>query len=254
MPWMLPFRLPDGLITRDAYKAMLLQLDPNDDEAEQRIRMTIENTSRNELANALRKQLNGAIPPGATNEQILAAADNMAQNSGPVRDVLRRMLQRSADLGVNVAIDQFDRIGFGFDWTLANQHAAEWAEREVGQLISNINTTTQRRVQTAVSEWTSNGDPLSKLRDELAPIFGDKRADLIASTEVTRAYAEGNRIAYRDSGVVEQIEWRTAADELVCPICGPLAGKRDVLDGDFGGVGIPPAHPRCRCWIVPVVA
>jgi SPP1 gp7 family putative phage head morphogenesis protein len=163
------------------------------------------------------------------------------------------MLQRSADLGVNVAIDQFDRIGFGFDWTLANQRAAEWASQYTGQLIADIDRTTQGRLRTAVSEWISNGDPLSKLRGELAPIFGDKRADLIASTEVTRAYSEANRIAYRESGVVDQIEWRTAADELVCPICGPLGGKRDTLDGDFGGAGMPPAHPRCRCWIVPVV-
>jgi len=67
------------------------------------------------------------------------------------------------------------------------------------------------------------------------------------------AYSHANRQAYIDSGVVNQIEFRTSADERVCPICGPRAGTRtDVQNPNFDGYGIPPLHVRCRCWIVPV--
>jgi len=249
---MRPFRLPAGKITREAYKAMVLRLDPDDDEAEQKIRMALERRSKKEIAAALRKQLNGAIPPGATNEQVIAAAQNIVRHSGPVRDALRRMLQSSAALGVNVAVDQFDNIGLGFDWTLANQNAAEWANSYSSTILNEINATTQRRVGTSVSQWIQNGDSLGKLRQELTPMFGEQRADLIASTEVTRAYSEGNRIAYRDSGVVNDIEWRTARDERVCPICGALHGQRGRLSEGVQNM-FPPAHPRCRCWIVPVI-
>jgi hypothetical protein len=52
--------------------------------------------------------------------------------------------------------------------------------------------------------------------------------------------------------VIEYREWRTNADELVCPVCGPLAGQVIGLDEAFeGGIDGPPAHPRCRCWVVP---
>ena len=37
--------------------------------------------------------------------------------------------------------------------------------------------------------------------------------------------------------------WRTAADERVCPVCGPLAGSE--WPSDTGPQ--PPAHPNCRC-------
>ena len=90
------------------------------------------------------------------------------------------------------------------------------------------------------------------LIDSLAPAFGTQRASLIASTEVTRAFAEANRIAYDESGVVTAYQWQTAADERVCPICGPLHGKQAQKGQRFNGL-FPPAHPNCRCWISPVV-
>ena len=37
--------------------------------------------------------------------------------------------------------------------------------------------------------------------------------------------------------------WQTAADEKVCPICGPYAGRAwKAADGPQ-----PPLHPNCRC-------
>jgi hypothetical protein len=79
---------------------------------------------------------------------------------------------------------------------------------------------------------------------------------MIAVTEVTRSYAEGNQIAWKESGVVEGKEWNTANDEIVarCPICWPLHGVVIPIGEEFdGGFDGPPAHPRCRCWITPVV-
>jgi SPP1 gp7 family putative phage head morphogenesis protein len=46
------------------------------------------------------------------------------------------------------------------------------------------------------------------------------------------------------------VEWRTAEDDRVCAICGPRNGERYALDD---APMQPPAHPSCRCWIVPVV-
>jgi len=85
-----------------------------------------------------------------------------------------------------------------------------------------------------------------------------QRAQTIAVTEVSRAQNEGRQLQWdrmiRDGllnpGEWEK-EWVTAADERVCPICGPAHGQRQPVPGLFdlttGALPHPPAHPNCRC-------
>ena len=252
---MRPFQLWDGNLTRDAYKAMVLQLNPDDYEAEQAIRMAVEARAARNIRKGLREWLREVMPANMTEAELSMWEYRLQNGKAKFRDVLSIALQDSVDLGVNVAIDQFESVGFGFDWTLANTSARNWAERYTDDLLAGITNTTRRGVGQAVARWTENGEPLPSLIKDLEPLFGKQRAELIASTEVTRAYAEGNRIAYRESGVVDEIEWRTAKDERVCPICGPLDGKQRRFGEPFDiGIDAPPAHPRCRCWVVPVIA
>jgi len=72
------------------------------------------------------------------------------------------------------------------------------------------------------------------------------RIEVIARTEVMRAYNQGRIHLYRDMKV-EKVIWYTALDERICPVCGPLNGQ--VFDLDK----IPPipAHPQCRCYVLP---
>jgi SPP1 gp7 family putative phage head morphogenesis protein len=244
-----------------------MPLDPDDPEAEQKERMKIERQAERSIANGLQTQQERVIEslPSTPDDfprwarEDLENALKRGASEAELMDALRRALIESVDLGVSVAVAQLG--GIGFDWTLANDDARRWADQYVGQLIRDIDATTSERVRRSVAAWIENGEPLDALIDELTPIFGRRRAELIASTEVTRAYAEGNRQAYKASGVVQRWEWRTAEDELVCPICGPLAGATVQIDGDFSGflpdevrrgtISAPPAHPRCRCWVVP---
>ena len=270
-----------GRITPGLWRAAknTLMLDPEDPEAEQLARMAIERRATREMTRSLEEWLQTALT-GLTEDEVRTLASRLRNNQTLFRDVLQRALVQSADLGVSVAVDQFDTVGYGFDYTLANAEARDWARRYTDDLLAQLNTTNDRIVGEAVARWVDNGEPLSSLIDDLArsPFFGRQRAELIASTEVTRAYAESNRIAYEQSGVVETIEWRTANDERVCPICGPLGGiaaenvgteqpklggggnvQTSVRNPQFqhptnGNVyGLPPSHPRCRCWVVPVI-
>ena len=141
-------------------------------------------------------------------------------------------------------------------WELANNAAAQWAMSYGYDLVRGLLATTRDRLQAEVAEYIRNSETIGQLtaRIRQASGFADERARMIAVTEVTRAYAEGNRAAWRASGVIEAREWRTNADELVCPVCGPLAGRVVGLDEPFAdGVDGPPAHPRCRCWCVPAI-
>lgn len=80
--------------------------------------------------------------------------------------------------------------------------------------------------------------------------IGRARAVTIARTEIIRAHAEGQLEALRQLGethVSALVEWSTAGDARVCPMCKPLQGIVLKLEEARGML---PRHPNCRCaWI-----
>jgi len=245
-----------GSITLDAYrvfKAMVLQLDPDSDDAEQRAREDIEKRFTRDLSRAFGEQLDELVPDDATDEQLRSAIHRVDATSGGVRAVLRQSLEQGSSLGVSVALDTLERVGMSFDWTLAHDQAAKWASQYSFDLVRGINNTSQARLQTAVNDWFKEPTTIRDLQRELEPTFGKRRAKAIAQTETTRAAREGGQAGYKESGVIEETEWVTVNDERVCPVCGPLDGKRAPLGGTYAGELSPPAHPGCRCFERPVV-
>lgn len=142
-------------------------------------------------------------------------------------------------------------LPIGFDWSVINERAMRWAREYSGRLIQRIDETTRRNVREIVANWIEAGEPLDTLNRNLERIFNRNRAEMIASTEVTAAFAEGIASAGAASGldVIPPREkppkhprcrcwmtleprddgkwayiWQTANDELVCPECGPLHG------------------------------
>jgi hypothetical protein len=121
-------------------------------------------------------------------------------------------------------------------------------------------------VREAVAAWIETGEELDALTDALTPTFGPKRAEMIASTEVTRAYDEANDLARQRVGLPATefrapahtrcrcsthprlldngdwvIVWYTARDERVCkrPVGTPwgrVNGCRDLHEMVVGGL------------------
>lgn len=235
---------------------MILRLDPGDDEAEQKIRMALEKRSTRGIHEAFTEMLDTLYPEDYDFQMAALEAQRVHDeflSNQRLRDALNRALQDSVDLGVSVAVNQLDTIGFGFDWTLSLSQARNWADQYVGQLIQGISSTTQRDVQRAVTRFVDSGEPLEQLIQDLQPFFGRKRAERIAATEVTRAYQQGSQTAWQQSGVVAEMEWVTVRDEKVCPQCGPMDGLRAPLGGDFDGSSPPPLHVSCRCFTRPII-
>lgn len=80
-----------------------------------------------------------------------------------------------------------------------------------------------------------------------------RRAEMLARTEIIRAYHLAAIQEYRNWGVLGikvRAEWRTAGDARVCPECGSLEGKIFTLDEIEGMI---PLHPNCRCLALPVI-
>lgn len=136
------------------------------------------------------------------------------------------------------------------DFDMVNNSVIDYAKQYRYDLIKGITDTTRTQVQKLVSDWTSSGASLPVLEAQLEPLFGEVRAGMIAATETTRVYAEGNSEAWESTGMVNTWTWMTAQDDLVCPICGELDGEIfDIADIDAR----PPAHVNCRCWEQPIL-
>jgi SPP1 gp7 family putative phage head morphogenesis protein len=73
-------------------------------------------------------------------------------------------------------------------------------------------------------------------------------ADSLARTELAQVQTQAAKKRYEDYGIQYVQIWGDA-DERRCPICAKLHQKKYAV-----GEHIPiPAHPRCRCCIVPVI-
>lgn len=137
------------------------------------------------------------------------------------------------------------------DWDRFNMDAVNWLRRYRLEWIKGVHEHTRGQVVSAIDQWIRSGERLEVLEAQLSPLFGEQRASRIAVTEVTRIYAEGNKAAWKATGVVSGNKWQTANDELVCPICGPLHGVVVALDEGFTpdgpgfGPTAPPAHVNC---------
>lgn len=74
------------------------------------------------------------------------------------------------------------------------------------------------------------------------------QADALARTELAHIQTQAAQKRYTDYGIKEMEVWADE-DERRCEVCGKLHQKRFPI----GAVPPIPAHPRCRCCIVPVV-
>ncbi len=139
----------------------------------------------------------------------------------------------------------------GTDWTLTSADAQAWASQYAGVLLMGITSTSATVLQGALNDFIAGRLTYTQMIAVLAPTFGSSRANLWATTEITRSYAQGTLIGLRASeGAVSQVQWNTVGDERVCEsICDPMDGEVMPLEGGT----YPPGHWRCRCYLSPFV-
>ena len=112
---------------------------------------------------------------------------------------------------------------------------------------------TEKLVETLNEELihcVTTGKKTTELKNILQERFNVSynNADMIARTELAHVQTEAAKQRYKDYGI-QQVEIWADPDERTCEICGKLHGNKYPT-----GALVPiPAHPRCRCCIVPVV-
>ncbi len=156
-----------------------------------------------------------------------------------------------AALATEVILREALETGVEFDPAAVNVAAADWARNYTYNLVTGLTETTRGVVSRAIEQFIATpGMTEGELEALLAPAFGQVRAEMIAITEVTRAYSAATNVYQQmlaEAGIAMRRVFRTRADERVCIVCGPLDGKDERVWAEDYPDG-PPLHTRCRCW------
>lgn len=127
---------------------------------------------------------------------------------------------------------------------LAEKSAIEWQ-----QILDFISSSTTR----TIFEGMRTNIPLEQLNKQIdKDINKSTNKAIAASNEITvRAFTDGQLEGMEDMGVKAvgvQVEWATAGDNRVCPLCQPLEGIVIKIQEARNKL---PRHPNCRCAWTP---
>jgi SPP1 gp7 family putative phage head morphogenesis protein len=182
---------------------------------------------------------------------------------------LRRELQKLGDKEIKILSAAFETNFFEiyFSIVLPNrQEAFNTIDTEVAQQIINQiwvadgKSWSQRiwedteiladTLNTELIHCVTTGKKTTELKNLLQERFNVSysRADALVRTEIAHIQTESAKKRYEDYGL-RQVEIWADEDERRCDVCGKLHETKYPI-----GAHVPiPAHPRCRCCIVPVI-
>jgi len=147
--------------------------------------------------------------------------------------------------------------------TLQRLYTSDYSDLE--GITAEVSKQSNRVLATGFARGETPTTIARDLTDRIDAV-GKTRATTLARTSVIDAHAEGalaryERYSDQIDGVTVEAEWQTAGDDRVCSTCQALEGRTftikeartETVTIDGSDVPIkPPAHPRCRCAILPV--
>lgn len=153
------------------------------------------------------------------------------------------------------------------DWKAGDPEAAKLLLGELGDgsgladmlrqdraWIKEISDTLMRDLAKILARGLEQGLSYDEIARELTDLLEDaEHARMIAVTETSRAVSHATLNRYKAASV-RQVAWSTSLDDRVCPICGaneadsPAPTGTPFPSGDLQ----PPAHPYCRCALLPL--
>jgi len=170
--------------------------------------------------------------------------------------VLTDVLAEGALIGAQAGLEE---AGIAIDWKLVNKRARDWARLYAADLVrrdskrfdKSLTGTDIQNIRSELAKWIDSPETFADLVRRMTGVVEDPtRGALIAATESTRTYAAGTTLGWETTGLIDEtamdkaqeffpqhpgcrcwptlrpgqgVFFRTAEDELVCPICQPLA-------------------------------
>lgn len=124
-----------------------------------------------------------------------------------------------------------------------------------GVTIESVAAHRLDEVAAVLHDGLEQGRTIDEIALALRGVLDDPRwAHMTAWTETSRAMNAATLAGYAESGIAAS-EWLTAFDQRVCLRCGRNEDAGPVPLGEPFPTGDehPPAHPRCRCALIPVI-
>lgn len=193
---------------------------------------------------------------------IVQMVEVMDEEREELEGAVQKMVYASTEQGATAVAQAMPRtLNMLVDWQMMSREAFNFSQAYSFDLVTDLNKTTERGLRYALETWIEEGGTLGDLADSIRPLFANEaatrriealfnidRAKLIATTEATRAYAQGKVNSWMASGEAETPpekippahpgcrcdismerqadgswlwRWDTARDDRVCPICSP---------------------------------
>jgi SPP1 gp7 family putative phage head morphogenesis protein len=120
-----------------------------------------------------------------------------------------------------------------------------WSER-IWENTAKLAETLNEGLVECVLTGKKTTDLKKDLQERFLVSYGE--ADRLVRTEIAHIQTQAAEQRYKDAGV-QKVEIWADEDERRCDVCGKLHQKQYPV-----GAAVPiPAHPNCRCCIIPVI-
>ncbi|MGG3919920.1 minor capsid protein [Parageobacillus thermoglucosidasius] len=120
------------------------------------------------------------------------------------------------------------------------------------RIWSNIDAL-HRALRTELYLGIQQGESIDKIAKRIDKQFNSKayQSQRLIRTETARIISSAQEKIYRDSGVVQKVQWVATLEGNTCEQCARLDGKQFDIDDETKPS--PPKHPNCRCCFIGVV-
>jgi len=201
--------------------------------------------------------------------------DDMLFDRQDWNDRARRELQPLAQDAVRRGGQSaLDDVVTGVTFDLNTERVQQFILANSERFTAQMNETTLEMLTAELQKGIEAGEGIPKLRKRIQSIFTDasnRRARLIARTEVIKSSNMGAEQAYLQSGVVQRKEWLAEMDDRVCSFCVEMNGKPmglgetywnegdsmevegKIMKFDYEPIQYPPLHAQCRCTLIPII-
>lgn len=206
------------------------------------------------------QQLGTAVENAWTNRYIQSAYQRgVIRARSEMRKAGYRVPSISESGGVDIAMNapiHADRVGLLFTRTFSDLKGITGAmDSQISRVLAQAMAEGKgpREIARLLTRTISGPVGDLGLTDTLGRFIpAERRAKLLARTEVIRAHSDATLQEYKNwgmQGVIVKAEFVTAGDGRVCIECQALEGQVLTIKE---AEGIIPVHPGCRCIFLPV--
>lgn len=213
------------------------------------------------LARLRKRSIDGVLT--RDDDDSVSAPFDTEQWEEKFREVIQPLL---SDIFADGAAETLDGLSVGVDLDINNPEVRKWLDARARRFAVQVNETTWAALKDALGEGMDAGESIDQLSERVKGIFTDatqRRAEVIARTEVVSAFNSGGLAAAKASGVVTGKTWLSALDTRVRDSHAEAHGQTVGIDEDFtvgsgsgpapGDLGVAEEDIQCRCtmtWVM----